>query len=120
MAGLRVKSKTVDNCFKHLDILGHETNVDIKWVRGHSDFSGNEYADVQAKLGTKNIQNKIDIPPPISWAKLLINQEINKEWHQRWWYLEGQRQSKIWFPTLYLQKSIKETSGTLQKLFGNK
>ena len=105
LAGTKVKYKTVENCIKHLNILGQETNVEIKWVKGHCDFSGNEYVDMLAKLGTKNTQKIINVPPPISWAKLLINQEIYKIWRQRWCYIEGQRQSKIWFPTLYKKAS---------------
>ena len=37
-------------------------------------FDGNEYADLMAKLGTKNRENETFCPPPISWAKQLIKQ----------------------------------------------
>ena len=84
LAGYKVTSKVVENCIKNLNLLGLETKVDIKWVRGHSDHTGNEYADFQAKIGTKNSQNKVETHPPLSWAKLLLREERNKEWCQRW------------------------------------
>ena len=93
-------SKAVEKCINNLNLLSQETEVDLKWVRGHADHSGNEFADVMAKLGTQNFKNKIDVSPPISWAKQLIKQSSYKEWSQRWYSTKHYRQTKIWFPSL--------------------
>ena len=100
LANWKVTSKAVEKCIKNLNLLSQETEVDLKWVRAHSDISGNEFADTMAKLGTQNFKNKVDVSPPISWAKQLIKQSSYKEWSQRWYSTKHYRQSKIWFPSL--------------------
>ena len=100
LANWKVTSKAVEKCINNLNLLSQETEVDLKWVRGHADHSGNEFADVMAKLGTQNLKNKIDVSPPISWAKQLIKQSSYKEWSQRWYSTKHYRQTKIWFPSL--------------------
>ena len=98
LAGLKVKSKTVKNCIEKLNILGTKSEVIIKWIKAHCNHPGNEYADYEAKLGTSNIDNKIVVPPPISWAKSKISQAIEKKWCQNWQNYGKARQTKIWFP----------------------
>ena len=98
LAGLKVKSKTVNNCIEKLNILGTKSEVIIKWIKAHCNHPGNEYADYEAKLGTSNIDNKIVVPPPISWAKSKISQAIEKKWCQNWQNYGKARQTKIWFP----------------------
>ena len=100
LAGINIKSKTVSDCIDKLNLLSIHCNVDIKYVQAHADHAGNEAADVDAKLGTKNIENKADIPPPICWAKLRIKQEMYRDWCLRWYQLEMARQTRIWFPTV--------------------
>ena len=100
LAGINVKSKTVADCIDKLNSLSISSKVDIKYVRAHADHTGNEAADVDAKLGTKNTENKADIPPPISWAKLRIRQEMYRDWCLRWYQLELARQTRIWFPSV--------------------
>ena len=100
MSNWKIKSKTVEKCIKSLNQLSLQTKVELKWVKAHSNFSGNEFADYQAKLGTKNRTFKIDCPTPISWAKQLIKQGSYQEWTHRWYYSKLARQTKIWFPSL--------------------
>ena len=64
------------------------------------NIPGNEIADKQAKLGSKNRTNKVECPVPISWAKQLIKQGSYQEWTHRWYYSKTARQTKIWFPSL--------------------
>ena len=100
LANWKVESKAVEKCINSLNLLSQETEVDLKWVRGHAGHTGNEFADAMAKLGTQNFENKIDVSPPISWAKQLIKQSSYKEWNQRWYSTKHYRQTKIWFPSL--------------------
>ena len=100
LSNWKVQSKTVENCINSLNQLSLQTNVELKWVKSHSNFSGNEFADYQAKLGTTNRTIQMECPTPISWAKQLIKQGSYKEWTHKWYYSKAARQTKIWFPSL--------------------
>ena len=102
---LKVKSKTVLNCIKQLNLLGNHCQVDIKWVKAHADHPGNEFADKEAKLGTTNVNNRIKVLPPDSWAKNLIRSSVMKAWKLRWFLDKECRQTKIWFPKPNITKS---------------
>ena len=95
-----VKSKAVESCVKTLNQLASQCKVDLKWVKAHANYSGNEFADFQAKAGTSNLDNKIEVLAPLQWAKLKISQNIDKIWVNRWKSLNEARQTKIWFPGL--------------------
>ena len=56
LAGINIKSKTVADCIDKLNTLSISSKVDIKYVRAHADHTGNEAADVDAKLGTKKYE----------------------------------------------------------------
>ena len=47
-----VKSNTVLTCIKNLNILGKDNDVTIAWMPGHTEFQGNEKADILAKSGS--------------------------------------------------------------------
>ena len=100
LSNWKVNSITVEKCIKNLNQLSQLTEVELKWVKAHVNIRGNEIADTQAKLGTKNRANKIDCPAPISWAKQLIKQGSYKDWTHKWYYSKTARQTKIWFPSL--------------------
>ena len=100
LANSKVTSKTVDKCIDNLNQLSLQTEVELKWVKAHVNIPGNEIADKQAKLGSKNRTNKVECPVPISWAKQLIKQGSYQEWTHRWYYSKTARQTKIWFPSL--------------------
>ena len=102
---LKVKSKTVLNCIRQLNLLGNNCQVDIKWVKAHADHPGNEFADKEAKLGTTNVSNRVNVLPPDCWAKNLICTSIMKAWKLRWFLDKECRQTKIWFPRPNMTKS---------------
>ena len=64
-----VKSKTVLKCIESLNLSGINKEITIKWVKAHNNHCGNEYADMLAKTGTTNSDNKVEVPLPISYAK---------------------------------------------------
>ena len=105
LAGVKVQSKTVENCIEKLNELAKTSHVELKWVRGHSGSTGNEFADSEAKLGTINAQNRVMIPSPISLAKRKINDAMLKVWTKRWKHLKQCRQTKLWFPVIDRKKS---------------
>ena len=97
LASPTVTSKTVLNCIEKLNFLGNQKVITIKWVKAHNSHKFNDFADEMAKLGTKNTANKVDIPPPKSWAKEILAKKMLREWTQRWVSLNEARQTKIWF-----------------------
>ena len=97
LASPTVKSKTVLDCIEKLNSLGDQKVVTIKWVKAHNSHKFNDFADEMAKLGTKNTANKVDIPPPKSWAKEILAKKMLREWTQKWVSLDEARQTKIWF-----------------------
>ena len=97
LASPTVKSKAVKNCINKLNNLGSQKLVTLKWVKAHNSHKFNDFADKMAKEGTKNSANKVDIPPPNSWAKEILAKKMYKEWSERWTSLEEARQTKIWF-----------------------
>ena len=97
LASSTVKSKTVLNCIEKLNSLGDQKLVTVKWVKAHNSHKFNDFADEMAKIGTKNTANKVDIPPPKSWAKEILAKKMYREWTQRWASLDEARQTKIWF-----------------------
>ena len=98
LAALKVSDKTVADCIEKLNLIAIDREVTLKWVKAHVGHTWNEFADEQAKLGTSNTDNKVDIPPPYSWTKNLIGQATYNAWTRRWSNLEEARQTKIWFP----------------------
>ena len=107
LAGVKVQSKTVKNCIEKLNELAKETQVELKWVKGHNESTGNEFADAAAKLGTKNNVNRVEIPPPVSVAKKKITDSMLRKWNKRWSNLDQCMQTKQWFPTIDRKKSKK-------------
>ena len=95
---LKLDHSTVANCVKNLNELALSMKVTISWVKAHADHPGNEYADMEAKDGTKNVNNIVVTPLPISWAKVKIAQHYTNIWKERWVTLPYARQTKIWFP----------------------
>ena len=108
LAGVKINSKTVEKCIDKLNELAKTRNVELKWVRGHSGSSGNEFADSEAKLGTINAHNRVMISSPISLAKRKINDAMLKGWTNRWTDKKRKdeyKQTKLWFPVIDRRKS---------------
>ena len=105
LVSLEVKSKAVKNCIDILNRVGDFCSVQLKWVKAHVGHTGNELADQLAKSGTTNVQNRVEAPPPKSWAKGKITTAAYKAWNLRWANTLGCRQTKIWFPKLNRNKS---------------
>ena len=105
LAGVKVQSKTVERCIENLNALSETTQIELKWVRGHSGSTGNEFADSEAKLGTLNVANRVMIPTPVSLAKRKISNDMLNLWNKRWSKLDQCEQTKQWFPVIDRKKS---------------
>ena len=107
LAGVKIKSKVVKNCIDSLNELGNTSEVKLKWVKAHSDHTGNEFADMAAKSGTVNLDNKVDLPLPKSFAVRKITEAIYGAWNQRWSSNDPKTywKTRIWFPVTNKKKS---------------
>ena len=59
----------------------------IAWVKAHIGSTGNEAADLAARLGAENKCNniqRVNTPLPEKTAKLDIDQAIRTEWKRKW------------------------------------
>ena len=103
--GTLTKTKTVKNCIDSLNALGKSCKIELSWVAGHQNHTGNEAADALAKIGTTNESNKVNLPPPKTIAKNKIRDAMHKQWNERWISSNECRQSKIFFPQIDIKKS---------------
>ena len=71
----------------------HQIHVEFRWVKGHNNNTGNEMADMLAKLGTESITGIIPVPG-YAHIKKTIKDHIYKEWNTLWINLPSCRQSK--------------------------
>ena len=44
---------------------------------------GNEFADMQAKQGTMNNENRVFLPPPLSWARHIESSQAQMRYGQK-------------------------------------
>ena len=93
--GTLTKTKTVKNCIDSLNALGKSCKIELSWVAGHQNHTGNEAADALAKIGTTNESNKVNLPPPKTIAKNKIRDAMHKQWNERWISSNECRQTKI-------------------------
>ena len=96
---LKTKSSTVANCVRELNNLASGRKVQIKWVKSHSDFTGNETADAEAKAGTLDSKREA-IPLPVSFVRAKIKDFLTKMWTHEWENSNSCRQTKIWLPVV--------------------
>ena len=70
----------------NLVLLDQRSQLTLNWVRGHSGQTGNEMADVLAKLGA----GSVPLGPlprvynPMSYLKRLTNEYVVKKWNSIW------------------------------------
>ena len=82
---IQTRSKVVKNCLDSLNLLAASgCKIELKWVKGHDNHTGNEIADFLAKTGTANELNKVELPPPKSTATVKISNAMYKKWKERW------------------------------------
>ena len=105
LASNTIDSTVVQNCVDTLNDLAKRGNIELRWVKAHADHSGNEFADMEAKTGTTNVENRIICDLPYSHVKAKIKANMIKRWNKRWTYRKDCRQTKIWLPVIDEKKS---------------
>ena len=100
-------SKLVRDTKLALNTLGKSIKIELAWVKAHVNYKGNELADRLAKTGTK-LQSRSNIGPSRAHINAKINEEMYKEWNQRWMSLPGHRQTKALLPSVYDRGKAKQ------------
>ena len=95
--------------------------VSIRWVKGHADNTGNEFADCLAKTGNgMGAEGPVPmIPVSNSCVKSAINEEFLKRWQTRWEKRTDVKHSRLMCPevdTKRVKRMVKFTRKELQQL----
>lgn len=94
-----VKSRLVLDCVNTLHQFRHKNTLQLQWVKGHANNTGNEVADCKAKLACE-MPNKVSIPLAVAECKERIREYYHKVWQQRWTESNDCRQTKEMFPVI--------------------
>ena len=78
-----VTSTVVWESARLLRQLEEETEVQLEWVKGHSNTTGNEVADLLAKRGHKE-PSPDTLPTSSHTLKKRINKLFEEKWQKRW------------------------------------
>jgi len=101
---IEVNSKLVLSTKELLKDLDGKTSISISWVKGHSDNTGNEVADMIAKRGATS-ETKVKIGISKATMKSKTKEYYLTKWKEDWErYPEG-RQSKQFMPNAGIYKS---------------
>lgn len=113
-SGLTAIEETIknDQTIYELCVLLHKARriagIDLKWVRGHSGNTGNEYADTLAKKGTGlELRGPLPVLPfPRSLVKEMVHEFYVERWNWRWFGHRGEkyRQSHLAVPVVNTDK----------------
>jgi hypothetical protein len=89
-------SHLVKECSDNLRLCRERYHINLEWVRGHDDDTGNEAADAAAKEASETpwIGQHPWGPVPLSWIKGRIEVIMEREWAREWEARKDCRQSK--------------------------
>ena len=100
--GRVVKDALVNSCVNNFETLLQTTQIDLYWVRGHDDNTGNEFADMLAKAGNKQVDvaQAPVLPIPQSFVKTAVKNYVLEKWQTAWNNKPTCKQSKLFMPAI--------------------
>jgi ribonuclease HI len=116
-------SKVVAECKERLNRARKKYDIQIEWVRGHDNDTGNEAADAAAKAAAEKRWEGSEPwgPVPFSWVKRKLGETLEEEWKREWEERGDCRQTKAMLgkPTLETWSKMKmESRGRLRTWIG--
>ena len=78
-----IKNQVVLDTFNALNDLGRSTRLELRWIKAHNNYKGNEIADQEAKLGTEKPVNTA-LPLPKCVVKGKIKEHTTNIWKERY------------------------------------
>jgi ribonuclease HI len=124
ISSISIESKVVRDCVATLDRAKEKHSINIAWVKGHNDNTGNELADMLAKAGNKMPAASVapEVPVPNATMKGLVNDLVTRSWQDRWSSSDECRRTKLFCPrvsagTGKLKKLVKLPREQLNRLF---
>ena len=95
-------------------IQKRKEKVTFHWIKGHSNMTGNEMADLKAKEGCSS-QTNLLCSASMSYIKGKVREKVNNEWHTLWNNLNDCRQSRelISFKPCKRERIYLTTRGTI-------
>ena len=82
MAAPDINNKVVLDTFESLNELGRSTRLELRWIKAHNNYKGNEIADQEAKLGATKYIDMV-LPLPKREIHNRIKQHTSKIWADR-------------------------------------
>ena len=121
LKGQVATSTTSIDALNSLKSLAAEHNICIRWVKGHNNNTGNEYADFLARKGM-NMAKEISYPEPYiplgyKAMKRLVHARYISKWQIMWENEKSCNITKLFYPVVRENKEIaKMTIKELQNL----
>ena len=99
-------SKVVKDCKGTIRAAQNSHKVELEWVKGHADNTGNELADMLAKSGNALPSQHTEplVAVPVAHVKQKVNALYLEAWQHVWRTGKDCRQTKLFFETVEMRK----------------
>ena len=88
------------------ELAQNNNEVRLRWVKAHVNHMGNENADRLAKIGASEVDRVADDVPLHSASSIRsdVKAKMYQQWQRYWEGLPTCRQTKMFFPQIFLAK----------------
>ena len=93
-----IRSLLVYNTVQMMKEAQNVCPIDIRWVKGHADNTGNELADALAKAGAAGKGEAVSVPLPTYAVKDGIDRLISDRWQKDWDARKDCEHSRLMMP----------------------